>query len=77
MRNRISDEVLDVMAGKFRLLSDSTRLKILRALMIQGERNVGQVVVATGGTLANVSKHLKQLAAAGLLARRKVGLNLN
>ena len=76
MRKHIPDEVLVFMAGKFRMLSDPTRLLILRTLMAKGERNVGQVVKETGGTQANVSKHLKLLAEAGLVARRKVGLNV-
>jgi DNA-binding transcriptional ArsR family regulator len=76
MQKHIPDEVLEFMAGKFRMLSDATRLSILRTLMEKGERNVGQVVEETGGTQANVSKHLKQLAEAGLIARRKEGLNV-
>ncbi len=71
----IPDEVLDLMAEKFRMLADSTRLAILSVLM-RGERNVTQVVVETGCNQANVSKHLKMLAAAGLVARRKVGLQV-
>ena len=39
MAATISDEFLDLMSEKFRMLSDSTRLAILRTLM-QGERNV-------------------------------------
>lgn len=64
------------MAVKFRMLADPTRLAILRTLMFDGERNVGQVVEATGGTQANVSKHLKLLAEAGMVARHKEGLNV-
>jgi ArsR family transcriptional regulator len=71
----IPDEFLDLMAEKFRMLSDATRLAILRALM-QGERNVTQVVEETGRNQANVSKHLKMLADAGLVARRKDGLQV-
>ncbi len=72
----IPDEVLDQMAGKFRLLGDPTRLAILRAVMKEGELSVGQVVEKTGRGQANVSKHLKQMAGAGLLARRKEGLQV-
>ena len=75
MATTIPDAFLDLMAGKFRMLSDSTRLAILRALM-QGERNVTQVVEETGRNQANVSKHLKLLADAGLVARRKEGLQV-
>ena len=39
MAATIPDEFLDRMSEKFRMLSDSTRLAILRTLM-QGERNV-------------------------------------
>jgi DNA-binding transcriptional ArsR family regulator len=69
------DEFLDLMAEKFRMLGDATRLAILRSLMA-GERNVSQVVSETGRGQANVSKHLKLLAEAGLLKRRKEGLQV-
>lgn len=69
----IPDAVLDRMAGKFRMLSDPTRLAILRAIL-PGERSVGEVVAATGLSQANVSKHLKMLAGSGMVCRRKEGL---
>ena len=72
-RKTIPDALLLLTAEKFRMLGDPTRLSILRALMIQGEMNVSQIVLATEHGIANVSRHLKQLAAAGLLARRKAG----
>jgi ArsR family transcriptional regulator len=67
------DELLLLMAEKFRMLSEPTRLAILRCLMDGSEMNVSQVVAGTGRELANVSKHLKQMADTGLLARRKEG----
>ena len=75
MATTIPDEFLDLMAGKFRMLADSTRLAILRTLM-RGERNVTQVVEESRRNQANVSKHLKMLAEAGLVARRKEGLQV-
>jgi DNA-binding transcriptional ArsR family regulator len=75
MSTPIPDELLDLMSEKFRMLSDSTRLAILRVLMA-GEKNVTQVVEETGRGQANVSKHLKMLAEAGLVARRKEGLQV-
>jgi DNA-binding transcriptional ArsR family regulator len=71
----IPDEILDLMAAKFRMLADSTRLAILRVLM-RGERNVSEVVAETGRNQANISKHLKMLAEEGLVARRKDGLQV-
>jgi ArsR family transcriptional regulator len=73
MATPISDEFLDLMAEKLRMLADPTRLAILRS-MLAGERNVSQVIVETGRNQANVSTHLKMLAEAGLVARRKEGL---
>jgi ArsR family transcriptional regulator len=71
----IPDEFLDLMAEKFRMLADPTRLAILRSLMA-GERNVSQVIGETGRNQANVSKHLKMLAEGGLVSRRKEGLQV-
>ncbi len=69
----IPDELLALMAEKFRMLSDPTRLAILRCLMDRQELNVSQLVSLSGRELANVSKHLKQMADKGLIARRKQG----
>ena len=55
------------------MLSDSTRLAILHPLMPGVELNVSQIVASTNGNVANVSKHLKQLADGNLLTRRKEG----
>jgi DNA-binding transcriptional ArsR family regulator len=76
MAEHIPESVLAVVAEKFRLLGDQTRLALIRTLMKDGEQNVGQLVSATGRTEANVSKHLKQVARAGMLARRKEGLQV-
>ena len=75
MTKPIPDEFLELIAEKFRMLADPTRLAILRTLMA-GERNVSQVIDETGRNQANVSKHLKMLAEAGLVARRKEGLQV-
>jgi len=71
----IPEEFLDAMAERFRLLGDATRLAILTALMDR-ERSVGEIVRETGKGQANVSKHLKQLHDAGLVSRRKAGLQV-
>ncbi len=71
----IPDEFLDRMAEKFRTLGDPTRLAILRTLL-GGEKSVGTVVAETGQHQANVSKHLKMLADAGMVSRRKEGLQV-
>ena len=55
------------MAGRFKLLGEPMRLKILQAVC--GEpRTVNEIVAAVGATQANVSKHLSLLAAMSTLA---------
>ena len=71
----IPDAMLERVAEKFKMLGDPTRLSILRALL-GGEKNVGTVVSETGQNQANVSKHLKLLAEAGIVHRRKRGLQV-
>jgi ArsR family transcriptional regulator len=75
MTKLIPDALLDLMAEKFQMLADPTRLAILRALM-EGEKSVGQVVSETGRGQANISKHLRLLADSGLIHRRKEGLQV-
>lgn len=76
MSAAIPDDVLRLMAEKFRVLGEPTRLSIVRALLTGGEQNVTQLVEATGQPHANISKHLKQLFKAGMLGRRKEGLQV-
>ena len=75
MNQDMPDELLELIAAKFQMLADPTRLAILRTLM-KGEKSVGQVVTETGGGQANVSKHLKLLADSSLVRRRKEGLQV-
>ena len=75
MIHSIPDSMVNLMAEKFRSLADPTRLSILKLLLV-GERSVGKIVEETGRGQANVSKHLKLLAASGLVGRRKEGLQV-
>ncbi len=72
-RRELTDEALELIAARFRMLAEPMRLKILHALG-QEEMSVGEMVEATGAGQANVSKHLALLLDAGLVARRKEGL---
>ena len=73
-KEELSEEALEMIANRFRLLSDPMRLKILHTLG-DAEMNVTDVVAATGAGQANVSKHLGILLGAGIVSRRKEGLN--
>ena len=63
---------LERIAGRFKMLGEPMRLRIMQAVC-QQPRIVNDIVAATGSTQANVSKHLALLAAAGILERRKTG----
>jgi len=76
MKRRIPEELLQLIANKFRMLSDPTRLVILRILMERAESNVTVIVGESGQSMANVSKHLKLLAQSGIVSRRKDGANV-
>ncbi len=70
---QLSDAALELIATRFRALSEPMRLRLLNLLM-QGEQTVGQLVEATGSGQANVSKHLAVLREAGMVGVRKEGL---
>jgi ArsR family transcriptional regulator len=64
-----------LVARRFALLGEPMRLRLLHALF-DGEQPVNALVDRTGGTQANISRHLQTLAEAGLLGRRKDGLQV-
>jgi DNA-binding transcriptional ArsR family regulator len=59
-----------MIASWFRVLAEPSRLRILRSLE-DGEKNITDLVNATGLTQANVSRHVQSLAQAGMVGRRK------
>jgi len=66
--------MLEHVAARFQLLGEPVRLRLLNHLHVHGEMNVQDLAEATDQHQANVSKHLKRLAARGLVERRKEGL---
>ena len=72
MQEVMSDEMLELIAQRFRLLSDPRRLKILHQLQ-GGEKSVSELVEATSASQPNVSKHLSTLRTHGLVRRRQEG----
>lgn len=69
----MSDQFLEPVAERFRVLGDATRLSILRLLLERGELNVGEISEALSSSQANISKHLRTLHGAGMVARRPEG----
>lgn len=74
-RKELSDAALRMIADRFKVLAEPMRLKILHSLW-DGELTVTEIMAATSGLQANVSKHLGLLQHAGLVRRRKDGLNV-
>lgn len=68
----LSDQMLDVIARRFRMLGEPQRLRILQALE-SGEHTVGGLVSRLRGNQPNISKHLHALYDAGLVGRRRDG----
>lgn len=72
-KGKLTSDQIDLIAERFRALAEPARLHIMSALR-GGERAVGELVEVTGFGVANVSKHLQMLHAAGFVKRRKEGL---
>jgi DNA-binding transcriptional ArsR family regulator len=68
----VSTDVVQQVAAYFSILGEPMRLKILN-LLRDGEKCVQDLVEATATSQANVSKHLKVMLQAGMLARRCEG----
>ena len=72
---RMSERMLELIAGRFRTLGEPYRLRILQVLET-GERSVGELVEALDGNQSNVSKHLRVLYEGGLVSRRREGTSI-
>lgn len=73
--SQLSPTALTLMADFFKVLSEASRLQIVCCLK-SGAKNVTQIIEATGLGQANVSKHLKILAQAGVVTRSQQGINV-
>lgn len=70
-----STHALAQVADYFKVLSELSRLQVLCALK-SGAKNVSEVMKITGLGQANVSKHLKILAQAGIVTRQPQGVSV-
>jgi DNA-binding transcriptional ArsR family regulator len=75
VKKDLSDAALELIAQRFKVLAEPLRLKIIHSLW-DGELTVSDIIAATAGLPANVSKQLGVLHQAGLLSRRKDGLRV-
>ncbi len=68
----LPDDLVELIAERFKALSEPTRIKLLDRLR-EGEASVVELTELIGTTQQNVSKHLGLLQQAGIVARRKQG----
>ncbi|MEL7522642.1 MAG: metalloregulator ArsR/SmtB family transcription factor [Cyanobacteria bacterium P01_A01_bin.116] len=71
---QLSLESLELVANFFKVLSEPSRLQIVCVLK-SGPHNVTEIIEETGLGQANVSKHLKLLAQAGIVSREPRGVS--
>lgn len=69
----VTPELAELIARRFAVLGDPTRLRLLSLIHAGGEASVGELVEATGSSQANVSKHLSVLLGERMVARRREG----
>jgi DNA-binding transcriptional ArsR family regulator len=70
-----SDEVFDAAAEVFRVMAAPMRLKIISSLC-NGEKNVSQLLAEIATTQPNLSQHLNTLHKAGVVGRRRDGVQI-
>lgn len=70
-----SDEVFEMAAEVFRVMSAPMRLKIISCLC-NGEKNVSQLLTEIDTTQPNMSQHLNTLYQAGVLGKRREGVQI-
>ncbi len=72
LQHPLPPEIIELIARRFRVLADPTRIRILERLR-DGETGAHELCEIVGSTQQNVSKHLTVLADAGIVARRREG----
>ena len=72
MKKELTPEVLNLIANRFKILSESARLRILHALQ-DGEMSVSELTLMLGTSQPNASKHMKILQDAGIVRREQRG----
>ena len=69
------DQVFDKAAELFRVMSAPMRLKIISSLC-NAEKNVGELLSEINTTQPNMSQHLNTLYQAGVLGKRRDGVQI-
>lgn len=75
MRSEFKPEELELVAGRFRILAEPIRLRIL-SFLFEDDLTVTELTTKVGSSQPNVSKHLKLLLDGGIIGRRQKGNNV-
>ena len=75
-RPLITEKTAHEIQALFKLLSNVTRLRMLHALAIDGELNVGDLAQKIGMKPQAVSNQLQKLSDRQILSQRRAGLNI-
>ena len=75
MPHPIPDPLVDLIARRFRAMSEPIRIRLLDQLR-GGEATVAELTEALGASQQNVSKHLGVLHDAGIVSRTKEGTSV-
>lgn len=75
MADDITDEMFEVAADTFRIMSAPLRLRIINSLC-ESEKFVGQLLEEIPTTQPNMSQHLNALFKAKILGRRRKGVQI-
>ena len=71
----LPDPLVELIAQRFRVIGEPTRIKLLDALR-DGNATVNELVDRLGSSQQNVSKHLGILHQAGIVSRSKDGTSV-
>ena len=70
-----TDQVFELAAELFRVMSTPMRLRIISSLC-RAEKNVGELLGEISTTQPNMSQHLNTLFRAGVLGKRREGVQI-
>ena len=70
-----TDQIYESAADLFRVMSAPMRLKIINCLC-EGEKNVSYLLTQVDTTQPNMSQHLNTLYQAGILGKRREGVQI-
>ena len=69
----LTPELADLVARRFAVLGEPTRLRLLDVLHDRGEASVGELADLVGASHANISKHLGLMLSQRMVGRRRDG----